>query len=256
MHPAVYLLAEYIVTVTVVGFIPAGSALRLVGLGLVFICMLQCIPTCMLHMVRTPWAALVGGYSVTYVYHYLDVALLSCWSFEERAPISGLVRPSTENQGVQSRSTTNQYTLFHRLLFGLKIASSFRFNGTPYEVKNCPQNTTITRREFIPRAFTVIVTSYIVLDFINSNNDPAMASKYLTMDKIPILTRLNQISLEESVIRTFTVLAAGISLNCVQSGIYHIFALSAVSLRISKPNEWPPFYGSPNEGFTLIRFWK
>jgi hypothetical protein len=256
MHPINYLLAEYGITVVAVGLTPAGSALRIVGMGLISLCMLKCIPLCMNHMVRAPWAALVGGYSITYVYHYLDVAILSGWDFKKQAPVSGLLKPSERNQIPRQCSKKDGNSISQRILFGLKIASTFRFVGTPYEIRNCPQNTTTTRRRFITTTVGTILVSYMVLDLISSNNDPQIASKYLTMDKIPIFTRPNQITLEELVIRTFTVLAAGISLNCVQGGIYYIFALFAVCLRISEPDDWPPFYGSPREAYTLIRFWK
>lgn len=256
MHPISYLLAEYGITVVAVGFTPAGSALRLVGMVLVTMCMLKCIPICMTHMLRTPWAGLVGGYSVTYVYHYLDVAILSGWDFEEQTPISGLLKPSKQNQGTRKISTNARHSISQRIIFGFKIASNFRFINTPYEVKNCPHNTAATRRKFIIRTLATILVSYIVLDFISSKNDPQIASKYLTLDNIPMFVRLRQVTLEEHVIRIFTVLAAGISLNCVQGGIYHIFALFAVCLGVSDPSDWPPFYGSPREAYTLIRFWK
>ncbi|KAF2499668.1 hypothetical protein BU16DRAFT_279495 [Lophium mytilinum] len=256
MHPIVYLFAEIAITVFVIGFTPPNSLFRLVGLLAVAFCVFQCIPLCMPYMIRTPWAALVGGYSVTYAYHYLDVALLSRWSFEQGAPVSGLTKPSTDVKGSQAISApSGRNPIIQQLLFGLKITFSWRFIDTPYQIKNVPPVIAKNRKDFLLRTFVTIAISYVVLDIISSSNDSAIASKFLGLDKVPFLTRLNQISAEELVIRAFTVLAAGIGLNCVQGGIYHVFALLAVSSGISEPSEWPPFYGSVRAAYSLRAFW-
>ena len=252
MHPIVYLILEFITTVLVIGFTASNSRARLGGLLISVFCVVQCIPSCMLYMERTPWAALVGGYSVTYLYHYLDVAILSRWTFEHRSPVSGLNKPTTQ----APPKPDGPDTILRRLAFGVKTTSSFRFVGTPYQVQNIPQIVTTHRRTYLKRTFLIIVASYVVLDFINFSNDLEIAAKYLTLDKVPILTRLTEVTAEEAIIRLFTVLAAAIGLNCVQGGIYYILSVLAVSLRVSSPAEWPPFYGSPREAYTLRRFWK
>jgi hypothetical protein len=124
-------------------------------------------------------------------------------------------------------------------------------------VKNVPNSTTTARRTFLLRTFGTIVISYIVLDFISSSDDPDIAaSTSPALTKIPLFARLQEVTAEELVIRFCTVLAAGIGLNCVQGGIYYIIALFAVSLEVTGPEKWPPFYGSPLEAYTLRRFWK
>jgi hypothetical protein len=219
------------------------------------------------YMTRTPWAALVGGYTVTYLYHYLDVTMLSRWSFIDNAPISGLVRPastysmtSRKSRGAElDNKNVMRDNFLDRIVFGLKIASSFRFVGTPFEVRNTPRPLVLERNGrsvYLWRTFGVIAASYILLDLLNSINDPRIASKYLGLDKIPVFSRVREVTAEELVIRLFTVLAAGIGLNCVQGGIYHIFALLAVAMNISESEDWPPFYGSLSHANTLTGFWK
>lgn len=258
MHPGFYLVAEFVTAVLVIGFTPADSNLRLWGLAWNIFCVFKCIPLCMQYMVRTPWGALLGGFAISYLYHYLDIALLSRWSFEHRAPVSGLVKPSAV---ISKRSQVDpvpnsKSVLQQRLLFGLSVGSTFRFIGTPYEVQSVPPARATTRKGYFRRTYAVVLVSYIVLDFINSINDPEIASKFLGLKNVPLFTRLHEVSAEELIIRLFTVLAAGISLNCVQGGIYHLIGLFAVSFGISAPTAWPPFYGSPREAYTLRRFWK
>lgn len=257
MHPIIYLIAEIALIIFIIGFTQPHSPLRLAGLIPITLCVVQCIPECMPYMVRTPWAALVGGYSITYLYHYLDTALLSRWSFEHDAPISGLLRPSTTTGSGQKRlAPSSDQSVWARLKFGIKLTCTFRFVGTRFEARNTPKSASKSSREFCRRTFFTIVVSYVVLDSINAQNDPDIANRFLTLKNVPVLTRLNEVTLEEGIIRMFTVLAAGMSLVCVQGGMYYVFALLAVSLGISEPAEWPPFFGPFGEAYTLRRFWE
>lgn len=256
MHPFIYLIVEIVLTVLVVGFVPPSSALRVAGLIAVTFCVVRCIPECMHYMVRTPWAALVGGYSVTYLYHYLDIALLSCWSFEHGGPVGMVLRPTpTPNNAARDYRPRNIDSLLERLIFGIKLTSTFRFVGTRYEARNTPPALITQKREFLRWTFFRILASYCILDLVNSSNDPTIASRFLSKEKIPIFARWYDVTAEELTIRFLTVLAAGVGLNCVQGGIYHICALLAVSTGRSDPSEWPPFYGSAREAYMLKRFW-
>ena len=252
MHPVIYIILEFFTTVLVIGFTSSHSIVRLGGLLVSIFCVVQCIPLCMLYMRRTPWAALIGGYSVTCLYQYLDVAVLNRWTFEQGCPVSGLVQPTIQAPPKPNGSDT----MFRRLAFGLKVTSSYRFVGTPYQVQNVPRYGTTNRRMYFQCTFLTIVTSYVVLDIISSSNDLDIAARHLTLDKVPILTRRIEVTAEEVFIRLFTVLAAATSLHCVQGGIYYIVSVLVVSLGISSPAEWPPFYGSPREVYTLRRFWR
>jgi len=267
MHPITCLGLQFVLTVLVIAFTQPNSHLRPFGFIIQILCVVWCIPLCMQYMKRTPWAALVGGYSVTYLYHYLDVAMLSRWSFIHNAPVSGLVRPSTDPNtrrnvrvSAETNSTIiNRNFLVGRTIFGLGIASSFRFVGTPFEVRNTPRPSKFGRKDrsvFLWRTFGVITISYILLDVISSINDPDIASKYLGLDKIPLFARIGVVTAEEVLIRFFTVLVAGVGLNCVQGGIYHMLALLAVAMHITEPEDWPSFYGSARHANTLTGFWK
>jgi hypothetical protein len=257
MHPIFYLMAEFVLTVLIIGFTQAHSSLRPAGLLLITLCVIKCIPSCMPYMVRTPWAALLGGYSATYLYHYLDIALLSRWSFEHNAPISGLIRPTITATPWQKGSTPSiSPSAWERLKFGIKLTSTFRFVGTPYEARNTPKARTNNSKDFCRRKFVTIVLSYVILDFIQAQNDPDIAARFIRLKNIPVFARLNEFTLEEGIIRVFTVLAAGVALVCVQGGVYRTLALLAVSLGISEPTDWPPFFGSLWDAYTLRRFWE
>jgi hypothetical protein len=211
-------------------------------------------------MQRTPWAALLGGASVSYLYHYADVALFSRWSFLTGTPTSDLIRATWKTDSVAMKASNapcgEMSALTQRLKFGVKLATTFRFTGTPFQVQNVAAVSTTDYRTFIWRKLSIIALCYFALDAINSSADLEISRRYLTTDKVPVLTRVSTISAEELTIRIFAVSAAGISLNCVQGGIYNVFALFSVACGFSKPGDWPPFYGSLGSAYTLRRFWK
>ncbi|PVH99772.1 hypothetical protein DM02DRAFT_710414 [Periconia macrospinosa] len=250
--------ASVLFGLTLGGFITPTCPLRLTALLPLTLCVTLCIPQCMPYMTRTPWAALVGWYAVTHLYHYLDVALLSRWSFEDGGPVGGILRPMAGGSKDSMRAEKVEgdgSEVWERFKFGVTVTMSFRFVGTRWAVRNTPRARITQRKEFLRCAFLKILVSYCVLDLIGSSNDPKIDSCFLTTAKIPLLTRWNDVTAEELTIRSFTVLAAGVSLNCVQGGIYHICALLAVSTGVSDPGEWPPFYGDVGEAYLVRRFW-
>lgn len=256
MHPLLFVIIEIILSILAVGFTSPNSTLRKVALFPVLYCMVTCVSNCMEYMVRTPWASLLGGGAVTVLYQYIDVALINKWSFSCGKPTGSLAKPSsTKPENKILTRTHNLDTICNRLRFGLSVSTNYRLINTPYQVKNVPPLSTRNKAVFLWRKATVITVSYLLLDLINSSADPAISLKYFTPGKVPIFSRLRDVTAEELVIRTFTALAAAISLNCVQGGIYSLFAILSVGAGISAADDWPPFYGSPSEAYTLRRFW-
>ncbi|KAL4738634.1 membrane bound O-acyl transferase family-domain-containing protein [Aspergillus similis] len=219
-HPTILILAIILVSSIVVSFTPPDS--RVIRLGaLLFI------------MIRSSWASLVGGYSVTLFFHYIDIALLGQWSFH-RQPF------------------------LEKFALGLSLAINARFSGTSQQVKGVTlPETTLSRRCFLWRTARLIFLSYITLDIMDSSADPDMIRKYLSPLNVPLFRRLyyDTISGEEIKMRFLSVLGAGIGLVAVQGGCHQIFAFLSVLLHLSEPSDWPPLYGSISDAYTLRRFW-
>ncbi|KAF2639261.1 hypothetical protein P280DRAFT_57220 [Massarina eburnea CBS 473.64] len=257
MHPVIYLATEVILTVLVIGFSTPYSVIQPIGFVLMTICVFRCIPNWMPYMTRTPWTALVGDYSVTYLYHCLDLALLSRWSFKHGAPISGLLRPNlSPANSPKDYQSHDKDSIRERLVFGIRVTSTFRFVGTQYEVRNTPSVLAIERRDLARRTFGVILISYCLLDFINANNDMAIASQFLTSEKISILIRLHEVTAEELRIRLFTL--GGRYWTQLRPGghIPHLCTSSCQRGHLRTFRMPPSLYGLPVEAYILRRFWE
>lgn len=102
LPPPCTFLFELVIVAAVVGFTRPGSLARPAALLFVATCVYAIVFTANMHMCPS-WALSLGGYSFSFLLRYIDLALLSQWSFEHHGPpekrlmslhrrISGLLR--------------------------------------------------------------------------------------------------------------------------------------------------------------------
>lgn len=276
LHPLFSLAGEICLSTFVVGFTPPSGILRTASLPVMMTCMWWTVQNCLDYMVRSPWAALVGGFAVSFFFQYVDVALLSKWSFETGGPTyapshassngvstSQMKQIASSLNGAREKQTRTMMAIaLQRISFAISTLLNFRFIGTPYQVRNTPHFSTrdpnyVPNRGVLLRrtAFTVFI-SYLVLDILTSGAEPKTAGKYFSTRNVPLLTRLPNVSYAELEMRLSATIGLGISMNCVQRGIYSIAAFVCVACGISKPASWPPFYGPLLEAYSMRRFWR
>jgi len=70
----------------VVAFTSPSSLFRLAFLPVIVICVQQTLPICLEATGRVLWAALIGAHSISFLFQYIDTALLSKWTLEAAGP--------------------------------------------------------------------------------------------------------------------------------------------------------------------------
>ncbi|RAL10258.1 wax synthase family protein [Aspergillus homomorphus CBS 101889] len=233
LNPFTSIIFQTATVVTTMGFTPARSSLRVGALIIVALCTAHCISTALPYLVRTPWASLAGGYSVMLLLQYVDIGLLTHWEFP----------PAKHKKSWAAR-----------LRFGIWAAFNARCLGTPDQIRHIPA-ITYNQSTFLRRSAGIILLSYLGLDVLASMNDPEVGSRFLVASHVPVFRRLSEVTVEEIVIRTFSGIAAGIGLLSSQAGSYYLFAFFSVLLKWSTPQDWPPFYGSLSDAYSLRRLW-
>ncbi|MCJ1267838.1 hypothetical protein MMC22_007724 [Lobaria immixta] len=209
-------------------------------------------------MRRSPWAAFVGGFSITFLLQYISAALLSRWSFTTSGPSTA---PSPQNLKPDREKNTAGELLGARLKFGFLAATSFRHTDTPYEVKNVPHfsaqdpNYVPSRTEFLRRKVITILICYLVLDLLSLDADAETNSINFSPEKIPLFTRLGDVTGKELLMRLFATLGFGACVYIFQTGVQSIFALLDVGLGMNEVKSWRPMFGPPRDAYTLRRFW-
>ncbi|KAK8075552.1 hypothetical protein PG997_010215 [Apiospora hydei] len=268
-HPLFDSVAVLALTAATVGFTPAASWLRIAFLPVLSALTWHCLLNCPVFIQRSAWASAVGGFTVSSFLHYVDVAVLSGWSFDTRGPSRDLVSgdisttppvgpQDTKSEGSTGSKPHESQLLTERIKFGLAVFFSWRFVNTPQQVKNLPkhdQRLRMSRSRFLSQAALTIACCYLLLDLMSSSSDPNISAKFFTPDKVGLFSRLAEVSMEELVMRFFAAVGSCAGLIAFQRGVYNVAAFISVGIRLNSPNDWPPFNGPIRQTYTLRYFW-
>ncbi|KAI1101611.1 hypothetical protein F4804DRAFT_315398 [Jackrogersella minutella] len=242
-HPLFDSFGVALFTGAILGFTPASSSLRVACLPILGSLTWHCLLTCPDYIARSSWAAAVGGYTLSSSLHYLDVAVLSRSRFEPRGPAKGLAKASTHytTVGSSSESTPKQphkSEVVSRTNFGVSMFFSWRFINTPYQVRNIPvlkEELGSSKARFLTHAAATIIICYLLLDAMDSSSDTA--TDFYSVDKIGLLSRIRDVSIQELIMRFFAAVGLGVGLISFQRGVYGIAAFFCVAVGLSVPSD-------------------
>ncbi|KAI2621802.1 membrane bound O-acyl transferase family-domain-containing protein [Hypoxylon sp. NC1633] len=260
-HPLIDSLSVVLLTALILGFTPASSTLRVACLPILGLLTCHCLLKCPDYIARSSWASAVGGYTLSSFLHYLDVAVLSRWNFETRGPERDLVQLTTYSTTPRPSSESGpnglrQSNVVSRTRFGFSIFFSWRFVNTPYQVRNIPElkkELRSSKARFLRHTAATIVVCYLLLDVMDSSS--GAATEFYSVDKIGLLSRIQDISFQELIMRFFAAVGLGVGLVSFQRGVYSVVAFFCVAVGLSMPADWPPFNGPILEIFSLRYFW-
>ena len=146
------------------------------------------------------------------------------------------------------------------LWWATDLIFNYRGVGTPREVKNLPQFSTKdpeylpTRSRFLLGRILAVITSYLIIDCFNSLPPPDL--QLFLEHKSYQLGGLTAMSLEDALTRVVTTIVFWISLRQTIALLYNTFSIIFVGLGFSDVEEWPPYFGSVFEAFSIRRFWR
>ena len=261
LNPLILFAGQLLVTILVLGLSARRSAIRIATIPVLTVCCALIVPRCMQFVHRSSWAALVGGYSTTFLLQYIAAVIShrqdplgECSSDEPNG-----YRPA---KGVERISKEAKTSLWKCATSGLEATFSCRWSGTPREVRNVPlfsnqdQSYEPTRAAFLRNHIFLLVSCYLMLDVLSLGADPDKNKIFFAPAMIPFFTRLDQVSVEELAMRIFGTLGSGLGVFCSQQGIYSIVAIIAVGFGLSEPRYWRPLFGSVGDAYTVRRFWR
>jgi hypothetical protein len=155
---------------------------------------------------------------ITWTSPFLAIAALSLKDLRINWQNKPLQRSDLEEgdsfraSGKTQKSTLSEIEFRSRLLFGISVASSFRFIGTTEEVKSVPyfskKDPTYVpdRGAFILRAALTAIFCYLVLDLMTMGPHSSGSNLYLIPEKISLFVHLASISIEEMKYRLFATI--------------------------------------------------
>ncbi|KAK0612804.1 hypothetical protein B0T17DRAFT_593084 [Bombardia bombarda] len=194
-----------------------------------------------IYISRNAWATSVVGYTLSYLWQYLDAGLLSKWTYEKQGPENEVIKPWGPSSLLKS-GTDDSFA--SRFRFGFATMFSWRFADTPYRARGLPkldEKLRKSRSGFLAHTLTTVTVCYLFLDVMDASADPALTDKFYSLDKVAFFSRLGQVSAEEFMMRMFAAFGLGAGLVSVQRGVYSICAFVA-SLR----SFWSTFWHQTN----------
>jgi len=269
--------AFQIITISLIlGFTSPRSIIRPALLPLIAACTYS-IALNAQHCMRSQWASSFGGYASAFLLIYIEVALLSRWSYEARGPNSPILheigahgsakkeksssRKNSRKNSSSLKANPREGTVWNRFCFGFNGMISFRDIDTPFEVKNVPHFSKAdpkyvpSRPKFMIWAILRFLACYLVLDIIESQPPPPNVAQIFSLDSIPVFRRINEISIEEALTRTISSLIFWTMVYALLNAQHAFFAIVTVGLGLTVVKAWRPLMGSLSETYTIRGFW-
>lgn len=231
-------------------------------------CAIQCISPSLIDLQDRALATTVSGHVVLLLFHYIDVALINQWSYEthgnvsSRAPTTFDQTTSAVWQGSSFLKCLDTRSWWKRACFGFSTTITCRFVGTPDQIKNIPPfsvrnpHRIPSRNSFLWWSVLIITLSYLGMNLFHVNRLAELGAEYVTPQHIHIFRRFHEVSSREICMRVFICFLTLFRIVSTQAGLYNLAAFVAVLLHLSKPADWPPFYGSPLDAYTIRRYWR
>lgn len=201
--------------------------------------------------------------------------MLRQWAFEDRNKIFPAHFASGKKQkrndeynkavpkqvdGTAVKAEAAQDTFSSRFAFGQKVAGSDRMVDTPWEAKNVAPFST-SEPNYVPTRARIIVqqlwniSTSLVLREIVMEVEMSMYPSYTARSRVPILTRLDEVSREEVMVRLILGIGYWLFSYCT---VQIVLGTIAVLFALSKPGkvrELRPMFGSLSEAYTVRGFW-
>ncbi|MCJ1329385.1 hypothetical protein MMC10_006064 [Thelotrema lepadinum] len=210
------------------------------------------------------------GNAPAYFLRYIDVALLSKWSYESDGPASSLC-PRKEKYNNGSEAEVQQMlkqakplrsgTSYARLAFGLQTTISQRHVNTAFEVRNVPCFSSTNAQaiplpqHFITDSLKQAILCYFFIDLSTLNGPPEDALDLFASDKVPLFSRLQEVSVKELGIRISTTLFLWLTIYCMVRMFYNILASATVWFGWYEVKDWRPPFGALSEAWSIRQYW-
>lgn len=258
-HPVTLYFLQTSLMAVVLGFTAPNSAIRPLAFPVLLTLTWLHVSTCSARIQNVCWATFMSGTNASNVFQYIETSLLSRWNFESQGP----QRPTTKSGPAKNDQRRLISTSWQRLRFGFYATFSYRYCGTPYEVKNVPpfsftdHRYVPLRRTFLSRSLTNYILAYLIMDALTSfrGTDTEASRSLYTADKVPFFSRLKFVTLEEITVRIVTtVIFWGASYITMWLFLAPPQILG-VALGLTDVSWWRPLMGPITSAYSIRQFW-
>ncbi|KAK2036543.1 hypothetical protein LZ31DRAFT_440598, partial [Colletotrichum somersetense] len=126
--------------------------------------------------------------------------------------------------------------------------------GTKWQIRNIlPYSVPRSRIAYAFRTLVQMVFVYLLLDTVLCA--PPVDPVFYSVPKQTLGLDILKLSRQDFTFRVASTVSFYATTYCVVTFQYDLLSLLFVLTGLSSPDVWPPFFGSPYEGYSLRRFW-
>ena len=194
-------------------------------------------------------ASCVGIFILIWSSHVVHVTLIEKYTINSphsRAPINKL-----------TSETADSKCLLRHFVASYKILYNFRWVETHNATPGIPApRRYASRNRFLIARLGSVLAIYTFNHYYNLvlTTAPISAHDFLP-EKERALRRLSDITLRESLIRTFFIFHFIWGSYAEFEIVHQLHAFISVSIGVDDPEDWPPLFGSIKDTYTLRQFW-
>lgn len=161
--------------------------------------------------------------------------------------------------GRNGQSPTCQLGLRNALGWSARVVFSYRAIASPREAKNVPRFSSRdsryvpSRSRFLLQRSLSVMVLFLVVDILSHQPPPQM--ELFTPHHASLFIGLHRLSTQAIVARVLSTGIFWFSLRLTIALIYNAASIIGVALMITCPADWPPYFGSVGEAYTLRKFW-
>ena len=203
---------------------------------------------------------MIGTSLTTFFFHAIERLLIRRWYFDADGPTAyenNKAKAKIVWDDVPKRIKNN--SIWDKAAFAIDLLFSPRSIGKPWQIKKVVNYDdrypafVPSRRRFLVRTTLLSIGLFLVADFATMAPPPDPG--LFRPRKIPLLTRLSQVTAEELIIRIFATVAFYVNTYITASLIANVPSLLSVGSGLSSPSSWRPTFGSLSEAYTVRKFW-
>ena len=252
---------QTLVIAVVIGFTPSASLVRPGALLPIALICFATIRGCRDGCVTPFQAVFFCGGTYANLIQFIEIGLLSRWTFEAGGPETALALPE-QPPAVPRASEKRPDGVLARLSFGLYTVVQYRGSGTPFEVRNLPPldarrpDSIPSRATFLRRIALTIVLCYAVVDGLPLlGGASAENAQQSGPGPVPFFARWHEVTLPETINRVLGVLVFLYAAGCTLTMLWGVWAFLGVATGLTPVKHWKPLFGPVAEMYTVRRFW-
>jgi len=163
-------------------------------------------------------------------------------------------------KNVNSRSAgLDAPSLWNATVWAFHVIFSYRAVGSLREAKNIP-TFSYKDRTYVPsrsrlllrRGFAIVV-GFLFVDFVS--HQPPPRSELFSAHNASLFPAMSDLTVEAIVVRIFSTAFFWSTLYITISLIYNTVSFIGLATFLTSPADWPPYFGSMKDAYTLRRFW-